>query len=78
MRPRKEDKQVLHCNVQTKTSFYGRRRGHWMKEKALTGGKSHVPRVGQNEKSAEVIVVIGNEPTQTNQTSNHLSYHHRI
>jgi hypothetical protein len=32
-------------------------------------GRSHVPRAGQNEKSAEVIVVIGNEPPQTNQTS---------
>ena len=49
-----------------------------MKEKALTGGESYVPRVGQNEKLAEVIVVIGNEPTQTNQTSDPLSYHHRI
>jgi hypothetical protein len=32
-------------------------------------GRSHVPQAGQNEKSAEIIVVIGNEPTQTNQTS---------
>ena len=37
--------------------------------KSFYQGRSHRPRVGRGEKSAEVIVVVGNEPLNESEVS---------
>ncbi len=63
MRHDKSDKQAHHCNVQTQEAEYllCRFSSDWWKENALTWGGLSNHELDW-EKSAEVIVVTGNEP----------------